>query len=115
MKKALLAGVALSFAFSTPALAEIVIATAGPMTGQYASFGAQMKAGAEQAVALVRQHGIRYALLKARSPSCGNVENYDGSFSGVRVSGEGVTAAALRQEGVRVFNEEQVAELAALL
>jgi branched-chain amino acid transport system substrate-binding protein len=29
----------------------IRIATAGPMTGQYAAFGAQMKAGAEQAVA----------------------------------------------------------------
>jgi len=32
------------------AYADITIATAGPMTGQYASFGAQMKAGAEQAV-----------------------------------------------------------------
>ncbi len=32
------------------AQAEIKIATAGPMTGQYASFGAQMKAGAEMAV-----------------------------------------------------------------
>ena len=32
------------------AQAEIKIAVAGPMTGQYASFGAQMKAGAEQAV-----------------------------------------------------------------
>ncbi|MBX9453550.1 MAG: branched-chain amino acid ABC transporter substrate-binding protein [Mesorhizobium sp.] len=50
MKKALLAGVALSFAFSTPALAEILIGAAGPMTGQYAAFGEQMKAGAEQAV-----------------------------------------------------------------
>ncbi len=30
--------------------AEITIAAAGPMTGQYASFGAQMKAGAEAAV-----------------------------------------------------------------
>jgi branched-chain amino acid transport system substrate-binding protein len=49
MKKALLAGVAL-FALSGPAWADIVIATAGPMTGQYASFGEQMKAGAEQAV-----------------------------------------------------------------
>ncbi len=35
---------------ATAANAEIVIATAGPMTGQYASFGAQMQAGAEQAV-----------------------------------------------------------------
>ena len=50
MKKALLAGVALSFAFASPSWADITIATAGPMTGQYASFGAQMKAGAEQAV-----------------------------------------------------------------
>lgn len=50
MKKALLAGAALGLVFSSPALADIVIATAGPMTGQYASFGAQMKAGAEMAV-----------------------------------------------------------------
>lgn len=32
------------------AWAEIVIATAGPMTGQYAAFGEQMKRGAEMAV-----------------------------------------------------------------
>ncbi len=64
--------------------------------------------GAEAALALVRQHGIRMAVLKARSPSCGNLENYDGSFSGTRVAGEGVTAAALRLAGVQVFNEEQL-------
>jgi branched-chain amino acid transport system substrate-binding protein len=50
MKKALLASVALTFAFSGPAFADILIGTAGPMTGQYASFGQQMKAGAEMAV-----------------------------------------------------------------
>ncbi|MDP3816138.1 DUF523 domain-containing protein [Pseudomonas sp.] len=64
--------------------------------------------GAEQALALVRQHGIRLALLKARSPSCGNRENYDGSFSGTKVAGEGVTAAALRRAGVQVFSEEEL-------
>ncbi|WFC64459.1 DUF523 domain-containing protein [Pseudomonas sp. REST10] len=64
--------------------------------------------GAEQALALVREHGIRLALLKARSPSCGNLENYDGSFSGVRVAGEGVTAALLKRAGVKVFNETQL-------
>nr|WP_321456479.1 branched-chain amino acid ABC transporter substrate-binding protein [uncultured Cohaesibacter sp.] len=52
MKKLLLAGVALagSIAMTSGAFAEIIIATAGPMTGQYASFGQQMKLGAEQAV-----------------------------------------------------------------
>lgn len=64
--------------------------------------------GAEQALALVQRHGIRLALLKARSPSCGNLENYDGSFSGRKVAGEGVTAALLRRAGVQVFNEEQL-------
>ncbi|PAU88295.1 purine-nucleoside phosphorylase [Pseudomonas sp. WN033] len=64
--------------------------------------------GAGLALQLVAAEGIRYAVLKARSPSCGNHENYDGSFSGRKVKGEGVTAAALRQAGVRVFNEDQL-------
>ena len=39
------------------AKADITIAVVGPMTGQYASFGAQMKAGAEQAVADINAAG----------------------------------------------------------
>lgn len=57
MKKILLAGAALSLVMSTSAWAEIIIATAGPMTGQYASFGEQMKTGAEQAVADINAAG----------------------------------------------------------
>ncbi|HEM46143.1 MAG TPA: branched-chain amino acid ABC transporter substrate-binding protein [Alphaproteobacteria bacterium] len=54
----ILAGVALATAVgSAAASADITIATAGPMTGQYASFGAQMKAGAEQAVADLNAKG----------------------------------------------------------
>ena len=72
-------------------------------------------AGAEAALRLVRQHGLRVAVLKARSPSCGNSHTYDGSFSGNLVEGEGVTAALLRRAGVQVFNEGQLAEAAAEL
>jgi len=59
MKGMLKAGVALTFglALSGVARANITIATAGPMTGQYAAFGAQMKAGAEQAVADINAKG----------------------------------------------------------
>ncbi|MFG0723482.1 DUF523 domain-containing protein [Pseudomonas sp. GLN_6] len=71
--------------------------------------------GAQQALALVAQHGIRLALLKARSPSCGNRETYDGSFSGTKVTGEGVTAAALRRAGVQVFSEDELAAAEAAL
>ncbi len=48
---------AATLSFGSVASADIMIATAGPMTGQYASFGAQMKAGAEQAVADINAAG----------------------------------------------------------
>ncbi|NMY90596.1 MULTISPECIES: DUF523 domain-containing protein [Pseudomonas] len=72
-------------------------------------------AGAEAALELITRHGIRLAVLKARSPSCGNLENYDGSFSGTRVAGEGVTAAALKRAGVAVFNETELVAAQRLL
>lgn len=72
-------------------------------------------AGALIAERLVQQHGIRIAVLKARSPSCGNRHSYDGSFSGNLVAGEGVTAAALRRLGVQVFNESELEEAAQAL
>lgn len=72
-------------------------------------------AGAEAALELIARHSIRLAVLKARSPSCGNLENYDGSFSGTRVAGEGVTAAALKRAGVAVFNETELVAAQRLL
>ena len=51
------AATAAAMSFGSTAFAEITIATAGPMTGQYASFGQQMKAGAEQAVADINAAG----------------------------------------------------------
>jgi branched-chain amino acid transport system substrate-binding protein len=47
---ATLSAMAILASFSSLAKADISIATAGPMTGQYASFGQQMKDGAEMAV-----------------------------------------------------------------
>jgi branched-chain amino acid transport system substrate-binding protein len=59
MTKGMIGGLMLSAAIliGGPAMADIAVATAGPMTGQYASFGAQMKAGAEQAVADINAAG----------------------------------------------------------
>ena len=69
--------------------------------------------GAEAAVALAAAVGATEAVLKARSPSCGCDEVYDGSFSRVRVVGRGVTAAALVAAGVAVRSEEHAASAAA--
>ena len=56
-KTALIAAAALTAVSISSASADIKIATAGPMTGQYASFGEQMKRGAEMAVADINAAG----------------------------------------------------------
>lgn len=58
--------------------------------------------GAREALRLARLAGAGGALLKARSPSCAAGEIHDGTFSGRRRAGAGVTAALLRREGLDV-------------
>ncbi len=62
--------------------------------------------GARAAVELAQAVGARRAVLKARSPSCGAAQVYDGTFSRTLRAGEGVTAAALRAAGIEVVSEE---------
>ncbi len=50
MKRVFLASAALALLMAGSASAQIKIATGGPMTGDYATFGAQMQNGAKQAV-----------------------------------------------------------------
>lgn len=64
--------------------------------------------GARATVELARVLGAEDAVLKARSPSCGSREIYDGTFSRRLVPGAGVTAEALRAVGVRIRSEEDV-------
>ena len=71
------------------------------LTGYY-------KRGAEETLRLAELLGIKKALLKAKSPSCGNGRIYDGSFSGRLVDGDGITAAELRKAGIEVISEEEI-------
>ncbi|MGV2866122.1 DUF523 domain-containing protein [Achromobacter sp. ESBL13] len=71
--------------------------------------------GGHAALALAGQHGIRLAVLKEGSPSCGSGYVYDGHFAGKRQPGVGVTAELLRRAGVRVFSEKQWDEAQAWL
>jgi uncharacterized protein YbbK (DUF523 family) len=64
-------------------------------------------AGAESALALARRLGIRQAILKADSPSCGTGQIHEGRFAGTLVPGDGVTAALLKRAGLEVRNEDQ--------
>lgn len=64
--------------------------------------------GADHAVRVALAASATRAVLKARSPSCGSREVYDGSFSRTSVPGAGVTAEALGAVGVVVCSEEDL-------
>jgi len=71
--------------------------------------------GAFAALTTARRFNIKMAMLKANSPSCGNAFIYDGTFSGIKKPGKGVTAALLEENGIRVFNENEIPEAAEYL
>ncbi|GAA5135951.1 DUF523 domain-containing protein [Thalassotalea piscium] len=71
--------------------------------------------GANKALLLCKKYQIRYALLKESSPSCGSNSVYDGTFSGQKIEGMGVTAKLLQAHGIKVFSEQQINELSGLL
>ncbi len=64
--------------------------------------------GAEYALSKVKKYKIEIALLKEKSPSCGIHHIYDGHFDSTLISGSGVTAAILKQSGIRVFSENEL-------
>ncbi len=64
--------------------------------------------GAYHTVTLALTAGVEAAILKARSPSCGCHEIYDGTFTRTKTPGEGITAHALRAAGIPVHSEEDV-------
>lgn len=78
----------------------------GDVTGEFLQ-------AARNALALAIETGCAYALLIDGSPSCGSGYVYDGSFSGRRQRGEGVTAALLKANGIQVFSDRQIEELVA--
>ena len=64
--------------------------------------------GAKEALELCKIYGIRTAVLKERSPSCGKGEIYDGTFSGTLTHRDGVTAELLILNGIRVLGESEI-------
>ena len=64
--------------------------------------------GAKMALELAKKHNPSLIILKAKSPSCGAGEIYDGSFSGALINGNGVTAGLLINEGFKVITEKDL-------
>jgi uncharacterized protein YbbK (DUF523 family) len=74
-------------------------------------FTAHYLLGARATLFIARANQVTKAVLKSLSPSCGSGEIYDGSFSGARTCGDGLTTLLLRQNGVRVYSENDMPPL----
>lgn len=66
--------------------------------------------GAQLALKIAQEHNISFAILKSRSPSCGNGKIYDGNFNGSLITGDGITTALLKAHGIKVYSEEDITE-----
>ena len=58
--------------------------------------------GAHHALKVAQSNSATHVILKARSPSCGCGDIYDGTFSGTLTTGDGVTTALLKRHGITV-------------
>ena len=68
----------------------------------------QFLLGAEKVLEMVNRQHITVAIMKSNSPSCSGSYIYDGTFSGCKIKGQGITAALLTEHGVKVYSEKTV-------
>ena len=83
---------------------RVVTCEGGDVTAQYMR-------GAEESVKLAKLYGAQLALMKERSPSCGQGQVYDGTFTKTLVEGDGLTARALKDLGIPVYGESEIEQL----
>jgi len=69
---------------------------------------ANYKKGVEAALKIAKINDIDYAILKQGSPSCGCGQIYDGTFSGKKIAGDGITTEALKKAGYIVKSDEEI-------
>ena len=62
------------------------------------------KQGAKLALQRLQAAHIDTVYLKSKSPSCGQGQIYDGSFSGQLREGDGVSTAWFKRHGIRVIS-----------
>ena len=69
-----------------------------------------IRAAVAQLLKQMETEDVQCAVLKARSPTCGVHQIYDGTFSGKLIPGSGVLAQALKNAGYEVMDNEDLEE-----
>jgi len=71
----------------------------------------QYRCGALLALKTAKENNCKIAVLKARSPSCGKGQIYDGTYTKTLRKGNGITAELLMANGITDLNETELYEL----
>ena len=64
--------------------------------------------GAKESLKIAKMFNCKQAILKEGSPSCGCNLIYDGTFTGKKISGMGVTAALFNENNIEVLSEKEL-------
>ncbi|MFC1887310.1 DUF523 domain-containing protein [Candidatus Cloacimonadota bacterium] len=64
--------------------------------------------GAKETLKIARMMKCKKAILKQRSPSCGCGQIYDGSHTGKLITGNGITAQLLLDNGIIIKTEDEI-------
>ena len=64
--------------------------------------------GASIALEKALSNNVKFAVLKAKSPSCGCGLIYDGTFNHNLIHGDGVTTKLLKEHNIQVYTEEDI-------
>lgn len=67
--------------------------------------------GAQKALDICIKNNCKIAILKESSPSCGVNLIYDGSFSGKKVKGMGISSRQLKAFGIKIYTEDDIDKL----
>lgn len=70
----------------------------------------EFKRGAKKTLEIAKIINASTAILKAKSPSCGAGQVYDGTFSGKVIPGNGLTTELLINNGIEVYAETEVVD-----
>jgi len=64
--------------------------------------------GALETLKICKLYGVKSAILKSGSPSCGYGRIYDGKFSKTKIDGNGLTADLLLKNGIQIKTEKDI-------
>ena len=69
---------------------------------------AGFRRGAQLETKKIIDNHVDLCILQSRSPSCGVKQIYDGTFTGCKISGQGVFAQMLCEKGIKVIDVEDL-------